>query len=347
MSSLYLAPTAAAATVPRLLPPPRRIDIRRLKGDMALQVPPRRPPPRVVSTNNRYAGAKHKAVVVMGATGTGKSRLAVDLALEFGGDVINSDKIQLYEGLDVATNKVTEEERAGVPHHLIGVARPDDQFTATDFRHEASSCARAVAARGRLPIVAGGSNSFVQELVDGDLGAFRNRFDLCFLWVDAQLPVLHDHVARRVDDMCARGLVGEVAAVFDPARTDYARGIWRAIGVPELDAYLRWSGGSGGEDERARRMLAEAIEDIKSNTYVLACRQRAKIVERTRLWHVVRVDATEVFQRRGIAAGEAWQGLVAAPCIDAVRAFLNDDESVPADDLPPDLSVFAKAAVAV
>jgi adenylate dimethylallyltransferase (cytokinin synthase) len=347
MSSLYLAPTAAAATVPRLLPPPRRIDIRRLKGDMALQVPPRRPPPRVVSTNNRYTGAKHKAVVVMGATGTGKSRLAVDLALEFGGDVINSDKIQLYEGLDVATNKVTEEERAGVPHHLIGVARPDDQFTATDFRHEASSCARAVAASGRLPIVAGGSNSFVQELVDGDLGAFRDRFDLCFLWVDAQLPVLHGHVACRVDDMCARGLVAEVAAVFDPARTDYARGIWRAIGVPELDAYLRWSGGSGGEDERARRMLANAIEDIKSNTYVLACRQRAKIEQLTRLWRIVRVDATEVLRRRGIAAGEAWQRLVAAPCIDAVRAFLNDDESVPADDLLPDVSEFAQAAVAV
>jgi adenylate dimethylallyltransferase (cytokinin synthase) len=350
MSSLYLAPTpafaSASVTLPRLLAPPP-IDIRRLKCDIALQVPPPLAP-LVVSTNNRYAGAKHKAVVVIGAMGTGKSRLAVDLALEFGGEVINSDKIQVYEGLDVATNKATEEERAGVPHHLIGVARPDDQFTAADFRRDASRCASAVAASGRLPIVAGGSNSFVQELVDGDLGAFRDRFDLCFLWVDAKLPVLHGHVARRVDDMCARGLVGEVAAVFDPARTDYSRGIWRAIGVPELDAYLRWSGGSSGEDERARLMLADAIEDIKSNTYVLACRQSAKIEDLARLWRVVRVDATEVLRRRGLAAEEAWQRLVAAPCIDTVRAFLNDDdESVPADDLQQGVSVFGPAAVVV
>jgi adenylate dimethylallyltransferase (cytokinin synthase) len=306
MSSLYLAPTpafaSAAVTLPRLLAPPP-IDIRRIKCDMALQVPP--PPPHIrrlkcdmalqvpplplpliVSTNNRYAGAKHKVVVVMSAMGTGKSRLAVDLALEFGGEVINSDKIQVYEGLDVATNKVTEEERAGVPHHLIGVARPDDQFTATDFRHEASSCARVAASRSSR---AGRTHSSGSS------------------WTATT----------------ARSATASTSASC--GWTLSSRGIWRAIGVPELDAYLRCSGGSSGEDERARLMLADAIEDIKSNTYVLACRQRAKIEDLTRLWRVVRVDATEVLRRRGLAADEGWQRLVAAPCIDMVRAFLNDD----------------------
>ncbi|KAL6639551.1 hypothetical protein ACP70R_023281 [Stipagrostis hirtigluma subsp. patula] len=347
--SLYLAPAAAAvataAALPRLLAPPP-IDIRRLERGMVLPAPPAPPPPPLVSANNRFLGAKHKAVVVMGATGTGKSRLAVDLALRFGGEVINSDKIQVYAGLDVATNKVTAEECAGVPHHLIGVARPDDEFTAADFRREACRAATAITARGGLPIIAGGSNSYIEELVDGDRRAFRERYDCCFLWVDVQLPVLHDYVGRRVDDMCARGLVGEVAAAFDPRRTDYSRGIWRAIGVPELDAYLRASSRSGEVDEEERaRMLAAAVEDIKSNTRRLSCRQRAKIQRLAKLWRVRRVDATEAFLWRGGAANEAWQRLVAGPCIDAVRSFLHND-GVAADDLPPDVPVFAPAATA-
>ncbi|KAK3124758.1 hypothetical protein QOZ80_7BG0592180 [Eleusine coracana subsp. coracana] len=351
--SLYLAPTAAVTTLPRLLAPPP-IDIRRLERDMALSVPPPPPPPPLItSTTNRYPGAKHKAVVVMGATGTGKSRLAVDLSLRFGGEVINSDKIQVYHGLDVATNKVTADECAGVPHHLIGVVRdPDAEFAAPDFRREATRAAATIASRGRLPVVAGGSNSFVEELVDGDRRAFRDRFDLCFVWVDVQLPVLYGHVARRVDEMRARGLVGEVAAAFDPRRTDYARGLWRAIGVPELDAYLRRRRAAAGVEEDDDLMLEDAIEEIKANTCALACRQRAKIQRLARMWRgVVRVDATEVFRRRGIAADEAWKRLVAAPCIEAVRSFLNDDGVVlppVADDLLlPDVPVFAPAAVAV
>ncbi|KAM0927863.1 hypothetical protein ACQ4PT_002115 [Festuca glaucescens] len=296
------------------------------------------PPPHVL----RHAAPKHKAVVVMGATGTGKSRLAIDLALRFGGEVINSDKMQVYAGLDVATNKVTPGECGAVPHHLLGVVScPDDDFSAADFRREAARAAAGAAARGRVPVIAGGSNSYVEELVEGDRCAFRERYDCCFLWVDVQLPVLRDYVARRVDDMCRRGLVDEVAAAFDPRRTDYSRGLWRAIGAPELDAYLRSTG--AGEDER-ELMLAAAIEEIKSNTSRLACRQRGKIQRLARMWRVRRVDATEVFLKRGAAADEAWQRLVAAPCIDAVRSFLNEDQECSLVAAAGKASVFASAA---
>ncbi|CAN6297323.1 unnamed protein product [Urochloa humidicola] len=319
--SMAAAPTMAPAapTFPRLkMPlPPAIITL----PDAAVPVPP----PLSVVGRQRVA-AKHKAVVVLGATGTGKSRLAIDLALRFGGEVINSDKMQLYGGLDVATNKVSPGECAGVPHHLLGVAHPDAEFTAAEFRREASRAASAVAARGRVPIIAGGSNTYVEELVDGDRRAFRERFDCCFLWVDAQLPVLHGFVARRVDDMCRRGLVEEVAAAFDPRRTDYSRGIWRAIGVPELDAYLRSRGLAGVGDEERERLLAAAVDEIKANTSRLAFRQRAKIQRLARMWRVRRVDATEVFLKRGHAADEAWERLVAAPCIDAVHSFLLEDQ---------------------
>ncbi|BAT00603.1 adenylate isopentenyltransferase 3, chloroplastic [Oryza sativa Japonica Group] len=340
-TSLSLAPkpaavAVAAAAIPRLVPPPS-IDMSALS-----------PPPPLVSVS-RSMVAKHKAVVVMGATGTGKTRLAVDLALQFGGEVINADKLQLHRGLDVATNKATADERAGVPHHLIGVAHPDEEFTAADFRRAASRAAAAVAARGALPIIAGGSNSYIEELVDGDRRAFRDRYDCCFLWVDVQLPVLHGFVGRRVDDMCGRGMVAEIEAAFDPDRTDYSRGVWRAIGVPELDAYLRSCAAAGGEEERAR-LLANAIEDIKANTRWLSCRQRAKIVRLDRLWRIRRVDATEAFRRRGGAANEAWERHVAAPSIDTVRSFLHGEFTTAAETTaapvppPPFLPMFALAA---
>ncbi|XP_002466230.2 adenylate isopentenyltransferase 5, chloroplastic [Sorghum bicolor] len=304
------APPACFPMAARLPPLPTSITL----PDAATPVP-------VVGC--RRVAAKHKAVVVLGATGTGKSRLAIDLALRFGGEVINSDKIQAYAGLDVATNKIGPAECAGVAHHLLGVVHPDAEFTAADFRREAARAAAGVASRGRVPIIAGGSNSYVEELVEGDRRAFRERYECCFLWVDAKLPVLHDFVARRVDEMCRRGLVDEVAAAFDPRRTDYSRGIWRAIGVPELDAYLR---ARGHDDEQRARMLVAAVDEIKVNTSRLALRQRGKIQRLARMWRVRRVDATEVFLKRGHAADEAWQRLVAAPCIDAVRSFLQEDQ---------------------
>jgi adenylate dimethylallyltransferase (cytokinin synthase) len=283
------------------------------------------PPPLSVAGRRAVAPPKHKAVVVLGATGTGKSRLAIDLARRFGGEVINSDKMQVYAGLDVATNKVSADECAGVPHHLLGVLpHPDAEFTAADFRREASCAVAAVAERGRVPIVAGGSNSYVEELVDGDRQAFRGRYELCFLWVDARLPVLRGFVSRRVEDMLRRGLVEEVAAAFDPRRADYSAGVWRAIGVPELDAYLR---ASTAGDER-ERLLARAVQEIKDNTFRLACRQRDKIQRLASMWPRVHcVDATEVFINRGRDADEAWQQLVAAPSIDTVGAFLQEDQA--------------------
>jgi len=69
--------------------------------------------------NNKFN--KKKVVFVMGATGTGKSRLSIDLAIHFQGEIINSDKMQVYKGLDIVTNKITHTEKQGVKHHLLGI----------------------------------------------------------------------------------------------------------------------------------------------------------------------------------------------------------------------------------
>ncbi|KAK2994411.1 hypothetical protein RJ640_009638, partial [Escallonia rubra] len=81
--------------------------------------------------------SKPKVLVIMGATGAGKSRLAVDLASYFPIEIINADSMQVYQGLDVLTNKVPLHDRKGVPHHLLGTISPNVEFTAKDFRDTA------------------------------------------------------------------------------------------------------------------------------------------------------------------------------------------------------------------
>lgn len=106
-------------------------------------------------------------VIVLGPTAVGKSRAAVDLALRFGGEVINGDSIQVYKGFDIGTDKPTRGSMRGVPHHLIDIVEPDVQFTAADFVREALAAAREIASRGRLPLIAGGTGLYLKALVDG------------------------------------------------------------------------------------------------------------------------------------------------------------------------------------
>lgn len=270
---------------------------------------------------------KDKVVFVMGATGTGKSRLAIDLATRFPAEIINSDKMQVYKGLDIVTNKVTEEECHGVPHHLLGIIEPNANFTATDFRNHASLAIESILSRDRLPIIAGGSSSYIKALVNGDAAEFQLRYECFFLWVDVSLPVLHSFVSERVDRMVELGLVEEVKQMFDP-QADYSRGIRRAIGVPELDQYIR--AGSLLDHKIRAKLLEAAINKIKENTCNLSCRQLQKIHRLNDIWNwnMHRIDATEVFLKRGEEADEAWEKLVMLPSTMTVRQFLYDEDRV-------------------
>ncbi|XWS22435.1 hypothetical protein CRYUN_Cryun29cG0034100 [Craigia yunnanensis] len=286
---------------------------------------------------------KDKVVFVMGATGSGKSRLAIDLATRFPSEIVNSDKMQVYKGLDIVTNKVTEEECGGVPHHLLDIVDPNSNFTSMDFRHHASLAVESIHAEGRLPIIAGGSNSYIEALVNDD-PEFQLRYECCFLWVDVSLPVLHSFVSERVDKMVQAGLVDEVKQMFDPI-ADYSRGIRNAIGVPELDQYFR---AKSIPDAKIRaRLLGTAISKIKENTCILACRQRQKILRLYNQWNwrMHRIDATEAFLKCGNEADEAWERLVAGPSTMIMGQFLYEKNRivniVPSD---PMMAVAAAAA---
>lgn len=296
---------------------------------------------------------KEKVVFVMGATGTGKSRLAIDLASHFSGEIINSDKMQLYENLDIVTNKVPSDEQRGILHHLLGVLDPESDFTAKDFCNIAVQSIESITARGKLPVIAGGSNSFIEALVDNEEIKFRANYDCCFLWLDVAVPVLHSFVSERVEKMVEAGLVEEVGGIFKREADVgcYTKGIRRAIGVQEMDNYFRAKENylhcdDDDRDVKQELLLERAINDIKVNTCKLACCQLEKIHRLRTLpgWNIHRIDGTEVFQRRGGKAEEAWVRLVVNPSIALVQQFLWECEK---RDAAAEVTVATAAAVTI
>jgi tRNA dimethylallyltransferase len=107
------------------------------------------------------------AVVVVGPTGSGKSDLALNLAQAIDGEVVNCDSVQLYRYMNIGSAKTPPEERRGIPHHLIDILNPDEVFTAGDYMREGRSALRDISARGKVPIVVGGTGFYLRALLDG------------------------------------------------------------------------------------------------------------------------------------------------------------------------------------
>ncbi len=106
-------------------------------------------------------------VAIVGPTGSGKSDLALAVAEALDGEIVNCDSLQVYRYFDIGTAKLPLEERRGIPHHLIDVIDPDEVFTAGQYARAAREAVAGIAARGRLPIVAGGTGFYLRALVDG------------------------------------------------------------------------------------------------------------------------------------------------------------------------------------
>lgn len=116
------------------------------------------------------AGIKNRdriVVGIVGPTGSGKSSLALALAKAFHGEVVSCDALQVYRGLDIGTGKITEEERGSVPHHLLDVVDPDEEFSAADYIQNAAPIVRDLSRSGKLPIVVGGTGLYLRTLVRG------------------------------------------------------------------------------------------------------------------------------------------------------------------------------------
>ncbi|XP_030644958.1 tRNA dimethylallyltransferase [Chanos chanos] len=111
-------------------------------------------------------GIAPSIVVILGATGTGKSKLAIEIGKRLKGEIISADSMQVYKGLDIITNKVTEEEQAQCRHHMISFVDPlVSSYTVVDFRNKALSLIEDMHHRERLPIIVGGTNYYIESLL--------------------------------------------------------------------------------------------------------------------------------------------------------------------------------------
>lgn len=106
-----------------------------------------------------------EVVAIVGPTASGKTALSIELAKKYNGEIINGDSMQIYKDLDIGTAKITEEEMEGVPHHLISFKEPTEPFSVADYQKLVRAKIEEIQARGKLPIIVGGSGLYVQAVL--------------------------------------------------------------------------------------------------------------------------------------------------------------------------------------
>jgi tRNA dimethylallyltransferase len=106
-------------------------------------------------------------VAIVGPTATGKSALGIALARRFNGEVVACDSTAVYRGFDIGTDKVPPDQQQGIPHHLVDVADPTEEYSAARYARDAAAAIRAITARGRLPIIVGGTGLYYRALTRG------------------------------------------------------------------------------------------------------------------------------------------------------------------------------------
>ncbi len=110
---------------------------------------------------------KPLVVAILGPTATGKSALALAVAERYDGEIINCDSTAVYRGFDIGTDKIAPADRRGIPHHLIDIVDPTEDYTAAQYARDAAAIIRDIHARGRLPILAGGTGFYFRALTRG------------------------------------------------------------------------------------------------------------------------------------------------------------------------------------
>lgn len=128
-----------------------------------------------------------KILVITGPTASGKTKLAVELAKRYCGEVVSADSMQIYRRMDVGTAKPTPEEMQGIPHYMIDVVDPEEDFSVARYVDMATGCIEDILSRGKLPILAGGTGLYVDSLLSGrtfaafdETSSLRGELEACF-----------------------------------------------------------------------------------------------------------------------------------------------------------------------
>lgn len=106
-----------------------------------------------------------KIIIIAGSTGVGKTELSINLAKKYNGEIISADSMQIYKRMDIGTAKIKAEEMQGIPHHMIDIVEPYENFTAFDFMSRAENIIKEITSRGKVPIVVGGTGLYINTLL--------------------------------------------------------------------------------------------------------------------------------------------------------------------------------------
>ncbi len=212
---------------------------------------------------------REKVVVILGATSTGKSSLALDLAEKFGTEIISADSMAVYRNFNVGTAKPTQAELERVPHHLINILDAAEKFSVGEFVGRARPIISELNLRGKIPIVAGGTGLYIQALLEGyELGAGKSFvshykqtgeliYDALVFGLTADRAELYDRINRRTEKMFVEGLVDEVKNLLASGVSPTAQAML-GIGYKETVEYL--AGGATLEETIAK--VAQATRNF-------------------------------------------------------------------------------------
>ena len=216
---------------------------------------------------------REKLIVILGATSTGKSSLALELAEKFGTEIISADSMAVYRNFNVGTAKPTQAELERVPHHLINILDAEEKFSVGEFIRRAQKIISELNLRGQVPIIAGGTGLYIQALVEGYelsegkslISHYKQTGELIYaaqiFGLTADRAELYDRINRRTEKMFAEGLVDEVKNLLTSGVSPTAQAM-SGIGYKETVEYLQ-----GGAT------LEETISKVAQATRNFAKRQ--------------------------------------------------------------------------
>ena len=257
-------------------------------------------------------------LVITGQTASGKERLAVEVAARLGGEIISADSMKVYRGMDIGTAKASAEQCAKAPHHLLDVADPGETFSTARWLHLAEEAIRDVHARGRTPVVSGGTPLYLKALLEGlfegpsaDAGVRAHLRDEA----DRRgTPALHERLSQ-VDPAAARRIHPN-----DLRRIVRALEVWELTHAPISDLQGQW----GSRTAAYRPLLVAVRRDPGDLTRRITGRTRrmmdAGLIEEVRQL-AARTD--------GLAKGPR-QALGCADVLDFLNGRLTEEELAPA-----------------
>ena len=205
-----------------------------------------------------------RVVAIGGPTATGKTALSVALARQFNGEVINADSMQVYRGLSVGTAKATEEERAGVCHHLLDFLNPEEPYSVAEFVEMAAGRIPQITGRGHLPLVVGGTGLYITSLLHG-IAFAPQRSD----------PELREELQQEAEEQGAQALYERLRQI-DPeyAAKVHPNNLPRVIRALEV---FRLTGRKMSEEQRQSR---PETPPYRSLCLCLTYRDRAELYRR-------------------------------------------------------------------